>query len=105
MRVVLPAPLGPMTAWISPLRTSSDTSDTARRPPNRFPRLIATRAASGMAGFGRGRRSLRTPPRVSRRRASGQSDHHVDELPHAAGEGEHDGDDDEAFDELPMLGH
>src|SRR5579863_3894666 len=32
--VVLPAPLGPMTAWISPATRSSDMPSTAFRPPN-----------------------------------------------------------------------
>src|SRR5579862_4307925 len=33
---VLPAPFGPMTEAMSPCRTSSDTSSTARTPPKRF---------------------------------------------------------------------
>src|SRR5439155_54666 len=34
--VVLPAPLGPMSARRSPARTASVTSSTARSPPNAF---------------------------------------------------------------------
>ena len=32
-RLVLPAPLGPMTAWIVPCRTVSPTSSSAVTPP------------------------------------------------------------------------
>ena len=32
-RVVLPAPFGPISAWISPGRTSIDTLSVASRPP------------------------------------------------------------------------
>src|SRR5260370_7709632 len=31
--VVLPAPLGPISPWIDPCSTSSDTPSTARTPP------------------------------------------------------------------------
>src|SRR6185312_11946339 len=34
--VVLPAPLGPISAWTPPPCTSSETSLTAARPPKRF---------------------------------------------------------------------
>ncbi|CFP64971.1 Uncharacterised protein [Bordetella pertussis] len=37
-RVVLPAPLGPMTDTISPGSTLKATSCTARRPPKVMPR-------------------------------------------------------------------
>src|SRR5579883_1045591 len=37
--VVLPAPLGPISAWISPASTSIETSSVATRPPKRFTRL------------------------------------------------------------------
>jgi len=33
-QVVLPAPLGPIKAWIDPARTFSATSSTATKPPN-----------------------------------------------------------------------
>src|SRR5215471_5192494 len=33
IRVVLPAPLGPIRPWIDPCSTSSDTPSTARTPP------------------------------------------------------------------------
>src|SRR5438876_6092816 len=36
IRVVLPAPLGPIMAWSSPGMTSSVTSSVTRRPPNRL---------------------------------------------------------------------
>src|SRR5712692_10852278 len=35
-RVVLPAPFGPITAWISPGSTASATSLAATRPPKRL---------------------------------------------------------------------
>ena len=35
-QVVLPAPLGPMSAWIVPRRTSRLTSLTATKPRNSF---------------------------------------------------------------------
>ena len=37
--VVLPAPLGPMSAWISPRSTSSETPSVATTPPKRFAKL------------------------------------------------------------------
>src|SRR5215207_11502811 len=46
IRVDLPAPFGPMTAWISPTRTSSETSETASTPPKRFWSAIALNATS-----------------------------------------------------------
>ena len=44
MSVVLPAPLGPMTACTSPARHSSETDFTAARPPN-WRRRPAVRSA------------------------------------------------------------
>ena len=40
--VDLPAPLVPITAWISPTQRSSETASTAARPPKRRPRPIAS---------------------------------------------------------------
>src|SRR5918992_1336627 len=38
MKVVLPAPLGPITAWVSPSRTSKSMPSLARSAPKRFTR-------------------------------------------------------------------
>src|SRR5581483_6232900 len=40
--VVFPAPLGPMSAWIVPSRTASETSSTARTPPKPFETPVAS---------------------------------------------------------------
>ena len=39
--VVFPEPLGPMSAWISPRRTSMSTPSTAVRPPKCFGKPLA----------------------------------------------------------------
>src|SRR6476646_7004866 len=46
-KVVLPAPLGPMTACNSPVETESDKLATASRPPKRLVTLSTRRIASG----------------------------------------------------------
>src|SRR5690349_14819079 len=48
-RVVLPAPLGPIRAWISPGRTSIETLSVARSPPKRLTRPVAASRGSAMA--------------------------------------------------------
>src|ERR1700681_4295927 len=40
--VVFPAPFGPISAWIVPSRTFSDTSSTARTPPKTFEMPVAS---------------------------------------------------------------
>src|SRR5215216_3074421 len=45
--VVLPAPLGPISAVVSPLGSEKDRSWTARTPPNTFSRPRSSRMASG----------------------------------------------------------
>src|SRR3989442_2741178 len=63
--VVLPAPLGPMSARRSPGRTASATPSTARSPPNAFETASSLRASSPTgslrAGFERGIRAVRAP--------------------------------------------
>src|SRR5690606_38751475 len=44
--VVLPAPLGPMIAKISPRSTSNERPPTAARPPKLRPRSVALRSGS-----------------------------------------------------------
>src|SRR6185437_5189747 len=45
----------PMTAWISPGRSASDTSATAARPPKWRLKARTRRAGSGTIGLERGR--------------------------------------------------
>src|SRR5436190_722489 len=45
MSVVLPAPLGPISAWTSPLLTSSDTSSVATTPTKRFDTRLSSSTA------------------------------------------------------------
>src|SRR5690349_9442355 len=47
--VVLPAPLGPITAWISPGARDSETSPVATRPPKRLVRPAVSSSASATA--------------------------------------------------------
>src|SRR5207248_10187740 len=47
--VVLPAPLGPIRAWISPGRTSIERLSVATRPPKRLTRCRVESSASAMA--------------------------------------------------------
>src|SRR5207302_5630459 len=49
IRVVLPAPLGPITAWISPGATDSETPPVATRPPKRLVRPAVSSSASATA--------------------------------------------------------
>src|SRR5829696_1806155 len=98
--VDLPAPFGPITAWISPTYTSSETSATARSPPKRFSNPSARSATSGMAGLPSGNSRLARAPRNPKRM---RLEDYREELAHALREGEHEADDDEALDELPMF--
>jgi len=45
-KVVFPAPLGPMIAWMSPLRTDRETSSTAVNPLKSLPNARASRMMS-----------------------------------------------------------
>src|SRR5581483_10508609 len=49
MSVVLPAPLGPITAWISPSSSSSESWSTAARPPKRFESASTRSSGSAIA--------------------------------------------------------
>src|SRR5262245_21532242 len=46
--VVLPAPLGPITAWISPGRTARATPSVATTPPNRLVSPCVSRSGSAI---------------------------------------------------------
>src|SRR5690606_33862166 len=48
MSVDLPAPFGPISAWISPGRRSSETSSVARNAPKDLLRLESSRTGSAM---------------------------------------------------------
>src|ERR1051326_8308877 len=48
-KVVLPAPLGPISAWISPSRTSIERLSVATRPPKRLISPLVSRSASATA--------------------------------------------------------
>ena len=45
-QVVLPAPFGPISAWVVPARTVSDTSSTATKPLNSRVRFTVSRMVS-----------------------------------------------------------
>ena len=67
--VLLPAPLGPISATISPARTASAISFTATRPPKRLVALStssSTSPAAGTARFASGGSSGRTTRRFAR---------------------------------------
>src|SRR4051812_39921306 len=81
MSVDLPAPLGPITAWISPTATSIETSDTATRPPKCLCRLVARNAGSDMRGLRGGLLRFTT----ARRRPK----NHRPDLLHAMGQRHH----------------
>ena len=52
-QVVLPAPFGPIRAWIVPRLTRSDTSLTARKSPKLLLRPSVTRMSSSLIAAGR----------------------------------------------------
>src|SRR5882757_829810 len=84
-RVVFPAPFGPMTAWISPIAKSSDTSLTAARPPKRFESATVRSAISAMIALPLWHHARHQPLQPARER-------------------QHDRDDDQALDQLPVFG-
>src|SRR4051812_12236882 len=71
---VLPAPLGPMMARISPLRTSNDTSRIALMPPNASETFSTDSSASRAAASCSPRALMRRPRlvRPSRRLLQGR---------------------------------
>src|SRR6266700_6325782 len=101
--VDFPAPFGPMTAWISPTANASDTSLTAARPPKRFDNAAVRIAMSAMITLVVYPRTILPESRfpffgiMRRQNARNQS-------LKAARERQHDRDDDQALDQLPMLG-
>src|SRR5487761_2468293 len=83
MSVVLPAPLGPITACTSPASSASDTSATAARPPNWRLKPRTTRRGSAMVALER-MPALHKPGDAFRQQ-------------------QHGGDDEEAHRQEPML--
>src|SRR5260370_6436159 len=79
--VVLPAPFGPMIAWVSPLTTSRSTRSVARSPPKLLLSPRTARNSSAIAG-----------------RLAGQ------EAEEPAFREEHDQDEEGPEDDLPVLG-
>src|SRR5713101_4686765 len=86
-KVDLPAPFGPITAWISPLAASSETSRTATSPPKR---LVSPAARS---------RTSRSSIGGRFRRAAVQG---VLQSGNPVRQSQHDGDHEEAHRQLPM---
>src|SRR5215472_9164362 len=74
--VVLPAPLGPSTAWSLPRWSSIATLATAIRPPKRRDRSVVARIASLILGLP-DRRALETAPDAGE--ATRQEDHQRDD--------------------------
>src|SRR5579883_1073703 len=87
MSVVLPAPLGPMTAWSSPSLRSSMTSLTAASPPKCFESPVTRSTASDTARF--------QPPTPLAELAERPAD--------AAGQDENGEDDEEPHRQEPVL--
>src|SRR4029450_3965553 len=79
--VVLPAPLGPITACSSPTVTSSDSASFAVKPPNRLVRSAISSRASAMIGA--------LPVQAGQQAAAGE---------------QRDDDEDRPEHELPVLG-
>src|SRR3979411_2570699 len=93
--VDLPAPLGPMMAWMPCAPNSSPTPSTAVNPPKRRVRFAVARIGSGIAiGLVILVASCPPPARRERLRQSGQS----------LREEQHCDDDEAAHQQLPMLG-
>src|SRR5690349_2592739 len=77
--VVLPAPLGPITACTSPIRSMSETSLTAERPPNCFESAVASRTGSVISDL---RRAAPGAESQSADPARQEQDRQHDEDPH-----------------------
>src|SRR4029077_9709698 len=79
MSVVLPAPLGPITACTSPRRSSSETSLTAARPPNCLESPLTRRIGSVIGDL---RRAAAQPKREPTDAARQQQHREDDEDSH-----------------------
>src|SRR5215470_10024352 len=77
MSVVLPAPLGPITACTSPRRSSSETSLTAARPPNCLESSVTRRIGSVIGDLGRAAAlAQREPADAARQQQHRENDQH-----------------------------
>src|SRR5207249_4036894 len=82
--VVLPAPLGPISAVIRPASTASEALSTARRPPKRL-NTRSTRSSGSAMGALQDRRpqTRKTPTQIGQQGRDGGGNCHSDELdPH-----------------------
>src|SRR5687767_4040334 len=77
MRVVLPAPFGPISAWISPAQRSRLTLSVAFSAPKLFRRFRMARMVSAMASFPR--QQADKPP--ARKQDDAKQDKAEEELP------------------------
>src|SRR5579862_5046065 len=71
--VLLPAPLGPITAWMHPGARSSDTPSTAARPPKRLARPRAANTGSATARL----HPFQQPAHAPRQQQHRQDDEHA----------------------------
>src|SRR4051812_11999688 len=65
--VDLPAPFGPITAWMRPRHKSTETPFTAASPPKRLVRFFACSTASLMPGLLAARQALHQAEQAARR--------------------------------------
>src|SRR5258708_29724433 len=79
MNVVLPAPLGPITACTSPGRSSRETSLTAARPPKPFESPVTWRMGSVIGDLGRTPSEAKHQPADAARQQQHRENH---ENPH-----------------------
>src|SRR6478672_6135160 len=79
VRVDLPAPLGPITAWMRPRQRSTETSFTAASPPNRLVSLRAeSRTSSAMVLLLAARGARHQPEQAARRERHHRHDEQAD---------------------------
>src|SRR5215471_10366659 len=82
-RVVLPAPLGPISAAMGPVSMATEASSTANRPPKRLD--TRSRRSSGSAmGALRERQARKTPAQVRERTSNPPRGERHDQDEHAA---------------------
>src|SRR5437763_14642556 len=74
MSVVLPAPLGPITACPSPGRSSRETSLTAARPSKLFESPVTWRIGSVIGDLGRAAQAKREPADPARQQQDREDD-------------------------------
>src|SRR3546814_1836103 len=100
-KVVLPAPLGPITQWTSPARTARLTPSTAMRPPKRLVNPSVRSATSAIAPL---RRAGGTDGRWHILRLHGPPVASSEQSRHAMRQQQNDDDDEDADAQQPILG-